>query len=261
MNLFHFFSPKKKTVSPPAVVAAKRYECNINNTGVVATLFKIPREQRDGQWYNAFYKHVGTASFACGRPQTLIGPDGFTYFILRTPEEAQPFESFCIQNMKDDFLLERGWGVVFNPTASGTADWVFTHGNILNLHLTGQFFSVPEESDTQNIDFVKTVGVLKKEEQVMIAQPSEAYLPKATRKALRHFLQSKGIKAPMVMMLSSYSGGKTLRKLALNIPPENYPVTSQLDHLMQQVGWFLPNDYLLVPLSKTSALAKDFYPL
>ena len=242
-------------------MTAKRCECDIQKTGIVATLLNTKREERDEQWYNAFYRNVPTASFGCGRPQTLIGPDGFTYFILRTPEEARPFESFCIQNMKDDFLLERGWGVVFNPGADGTADWVFTHGNILNLHLTQRFFSPPDENDTQNIAFVKTVGILKKEEQVLIAQPSEDYLPKATRTALKHFLQGKGLKNPMVMMLSSWSGGKMVRKLALNIAPENYPDTSKLDHLMQQIGWFLPNDYLLVPLSEKSELAKDYYPL
>ncbi len=39
--------------------------------------------------------------------------------------------------MKTGFLLEKGWGVVFNPAADKTADWVFTHGDSVNLHLNG----------------------------------------------------------------------------------------------------------------------------
>ncbi len=261
MSLLDFLKPKPKTFQKVVNVPLKNPECDINKTHIVVALFKVPKAQRDNQWRQEFYEQVATASFACAAPQTLTGPDGFTYFILRTPEPGEPFESFCIRNMKNDFLLERGWGVVFNPAADKTADWVFTHGEIVNLHLNNHFISVIDNRDTQNIEFTKNVGIIKKEEKVMIAQPSETFLPKTTRAALSKFLQSKGIKNPKVMMICSQSDGKVIRKLALNISPENYPVVTQLDYLMQQVGWFLPNDYLLVPLSEKSSLAKDFYAL
>ena len=163
--------------------------------------------------------------------------------------------------MKDDFLLNNGWGVVFNPAEDKSADWVFTYGAIVNLHLNNEFSSITEDDEIENIEFTKTVGVIKKAERVMISHPSERYLPAATKQALKIFLQSKGIKTPKLMMLTSSGEGKTIRKLALNIAPENYPVTSKLDYLMQQVGWFLPNNYILVPLSEKSSLAKDFYKM
>ena len=150
---------------------------------------------------------------------------------------------------------------MFNPEADNITDWVFTYGDIVNLHLTGHFITAVDESDFQNIEFTKNVGAIKKEERVMVAQPSEAYLPKATRAALSRFLQSRGIKNPKVLMLSSQSDGKIIRKLAFNIPPENYPVTTELDYLMQLIGWFLPNDYILVPLSEKHSLAKGFHAL
>ncbi len=159
--------------------------------------------------------------------------------------------------MKDDFLLNNCWGVVFNPAEDKTAEWVFTYGDIVNFHLNNEFFSATEDAAIENIEFTKNVGVIKKAEKVMIAQPSENYLPEATRNALKRFLQSKGITGPKLMMLTSNSEGKLIRKLAFNIHPENYPVTSKLDYLMQQVGWFLPNNYILVPLSKKSKLTKD----
>ena len=208
-----------------------------------------------------FHANVASASFTCDYPQTLTGPDGFTYFVLKTPEPDRPFASFCIRNMRSDFLLERGWGVVFNPSPDNRTDWVFTYGSIVNHHLTGNFITPPDERDLRNIEFRGNSGHTRKAEQVMVAQPSETYLPGFARRALTTFLQSKGIKTPKILMLSSLEGEHIVRKLALNIAPENYPVRTQLDHLMQQVGWFLPNDYILVPLSEKSELAKGFQPL
>ena len=60
------------------------------------------------------------------------------------------------------------------------------------------------------------------------------------------------------MMLSCYTENKVIRKLALNIHPENYPIGSQLDYLMQEIGWFLPRQYILIPLPKKSPLATGF---
>lgn len=256
MSFLDFFKPKQAAVTAVKPASSNRQECDISKTKIVAQLLKVSRDKRDNNWHQSFYKNVATASFASAKPQTLIGPDGFTYFILKTPEPNKPFESFCIQNMKDDFLLNNGWGVVFNPAEDKSAEWVFKHGDIVNFHLNNEFFSVTEDAAIENIEFNKTVGVLKKTEQVLLVQPSESYLPEATKHALKIFLQSKGITRPKLMMLTSNNKGKSIRKLAFNIHPENYPVTSKLDYLMQQVGWFLPNNYILVPLSKKSNLAK-----
>ncbi|MEO6915068.1 MAG: hypothetical protein ABI151_04940, partial [Chitinophagaceae bacterium] len=133
-----------------------------------------------------------------------------------------------------------------------------TYGSMVNYHLHKKFWSPTEEAATANIAFEKNVGLIKQVEKVLIAQPSETYLPNATRHALKVFLQSKGIKTPKMMMITSAVQGTVSRKLVLNIHPEDYPVTGKLDYLMQQVGWFLPNDYLLVPLEKHSELASGF---
>jgi hypothetical protein len=261
MGFLDLLKPKSRTIQQVVQTPVIRPEADITKTYIVDQLFKIPKTERNNQWYLNFYDNVPTASFACDSPQILTGPDGFPYFILRTPEVGKPFESFCIRNMNEDFLLDKGWGVVFNPKEDNTADWVFTHGDLVNLKLNNEFYTVIDDSQKQNIEFKKTVGVTTKEEQVMLAQPSEEYLPKGTRAALRRFLKSKGIKNPMVMMLTSTSNGKVVRKLAFNIHPENYPVASQLDYLMQQVGWFLPNSYYIIPLPKNSNLRKGFNDL
>jgi len=255
MALFNFLKQKPAAAIMMNPTASNNHECDINKTKIITELLKLPPERRDKRWQQSLYQNVATASFACATPQTLTGPDGFTYFILKTPEVNKHFESFCIQNMKDDFLLNNGWGVVINPLEDKSAAWVLNYGSIVNLHLNHELWS--EDETNENIEFTKTVGVIKKGEKVMIAQPSESYLPKATRHALKTFLQSKGIVRPKIAMLTSNNNGKLVRKLAFNIHPENYPVASNLDYLMQQVGWFLPNTYLLVPLSKNTDMVSD----
>ncbi len=261
MSIFEFFRLSKKQVEEPTRVGPDRPECDINKSYKLVEILKVPREKRDGNWYDTFYANVANASFACGTTQVLTGPDGFPYFILRSPQENQSFESFCIENMKDDFLLKKGWGVVFNPAEDKSADWVFTYGDIVNFHINKTFKSPVAEADFNHVAFTDNVGTTTLEKQVMIGQPSQTYLPEPTRKVLKSFLQSKGIRKPKVMLVSSCDEGQTTRRLALNISPENYPERTQLDHVMQQVGWFLPNDYILMPVSKKSELAKGFSDL
>jgi hypothetical protein len=261
MGFFDFLKTKPTTSTPSPRVTSSRQECDITRTGLVAELLKVPRAKRGNDWYSSFYETIATASFQCSSPQVLTGPDGFPYFILKTPEANKPFESFCIKNITEDFLLNNGWGVVFNPAEDKSADWVFTYGGIVNYHLHKTFWSPTEEAATANIVFEKTVGAIQKAEKVMIAQPSEDYLPNTTRHAIKTFLQSKGIKTPKMMMITSAGEGTVTRKLALNINSEDYPVVSKLDYLMQQIGWFLPNNYLLVPVSKHSELASGFHDM
>ena len=258
MGLFDFLTKKPAPAPPIKILPPDRPEADISKTYIVVQLFNTPREERDDKWRQQFYENVATASFAWDTPQVLTGPDGFPYFILLTPEENKPFESFCIKNMTEDFLLDRGWGIVFNPAEGGATDWVFTHGDLVNLHLNNHFFSPLDNAASEDIKFLKNVSVTTKKEQVMVAQPSDHYLPRPTRHALKTFLQSKGIKKPKLMMLSCMNGKKITRKLAFNIDPKNYPVVSKLDHLMQQVGWFLPNDYIIIPLPANSELASGF---
>jgi hypothetical protein len=261
MKLLNFFKQKAVSITHDVTVPVHRPECDINKTYIIAELFKVPRADRGERWLQEFYANVASASFTCDYPQTLTGPDGFTYFILKTPETDRPFASFCIRNMRSDFLLERGWGVVFNPSGDNCTDWVFTYGSLLNHHLTGNFITPPDERDLRNVELNGNTRHTKRAEQVVVAQPSETYLPAFARQALRSFLQNKGIKTPKILMLSSLEEERIVRKLAFNIAPENYSVRTRLNHLMQQVGWFLPNNYIPVPLSEKEELAKGFQPL
>jgi hypothetical protein len=254
MGLFDFLKTKDKQTEIIAQPKVDRPECDITKTQVMVDLFKIPQEQRDDNWRQTFYENVQTASYACGNPQIFTGPDGFPYFILRTPEPSKPFESFCIRNMKDDFLLDKGFGVAINP-GENSVDWVFSYGDIVNLHLNKEFFS-----KTDNIEIENEVTI-KKEEKVLIAQPSESFLPRQARENLKAFLQSIGIKRPKIMMVCRTIDGQVIQELAFNIFREDFQSLDQLNYRLKQISWFLPRHYVVLSLPKDTNFTSHFADL
>lgn len=254
MGLFDIFKTKEKPTETIQPKKAGRPECDISKTQIMVDLFSIPKEQCDDKWKKTFFENVQTASFTCGNPQVTVGPDGFPYFALLTPEPQKPFDSFCIRNMKDDFLLKKGFGVTINPN-DNSVDWVFSHGDIVNLHLNNEFYS-----KTDNIE-IKNEETIKKNEEVLIAQPSESYLPKLTRNNIKNHLLKSGIKQPKIMMICRKTEGEVVQELAFNIFREDFSSTDQLNNLMRQLTWFVPRHYIILSVPKNSSLTKHFEDL
>ena len=254
MGLFDFFKPKEKQQEKILKPKVDRLECDITKTQTMVNLFKIPQEQRDENWRQTFYNNVQSASYACGNPQIFDGPDGFPYFVLKTPEANQSFESFCIRNMKDDFLLEKGFGVAINPKEN-SVDWVFSYGDIVNLHLNNELFT---KNDTVEIENEVTI---KKDEKMLIAQPSESFLPSQTRRALKIFLKSIGIKRPKLMMVCRTIDGQVIQELAFNIFREDFESIDQLNHRLKQISWFLPRHYIVLSVPNESSFTNHFADL
>lgn len=254
MGLFDFLKTKSKPTEEATKQNPARPECDITKTQITVDLFAVSADQRDDVWRQTFYENVQSASFACGNPQIFNGTDGFPYFILKTPEPHKPFESFCLRNMKDDFLLEKGFGVAINPKDNGV-DWVFSYGDIVNLHLNKEFYSKKDSVELQNVE------TIKKEGKVLIAQPSESYLPRQTRQILKSFLQSNGVKRPKLMMVCRTIEGQVIQELAFNLFPEDFPSTEHLNYRLQQISWFLPRHYVVLALPKTSNLTDGFVDL
>lgn len=254
MRLFDFLKRKDRTIEKPVQPQAERPECDITKTQLIDSLFQIPQEQRDENWRQTFYENVPTASFACGNPQVFKGPDGFPYFVLRTPEPNIPFESFCIRNMKDDFLLEKGLGVAINPK-DNSVDWVFSYGDIVNLHLNKEFFTKTDKVEIQNEE------TIKQGEKLLLAQPSESFLPGQTRQALKSFLQSIGIKRPKIMMVCRTIDGQVIQELAFNIFREDFESIDHLNYRLKQISWFLPRHYIVLSLPRDSNFTNNFADL
>ena len=254
MGLFDFLKSKTKPEEILVQQKVDRQECDISKTQIMVDLFSVPTEERDDSWTKSFYENIKTASYACDNPQIFNGPDGFPYFILRTPEANKPFESFCIQNMKDDFLLDKGFGVAINPNET-SVDWVFSYGDIVNLHLNNEL-----STKTDNVQIENEV-TLQKDEKILLAQPSESFLPTKARQNLKSFLQSIGIKRPQIMMVCRTIDGQVIQELAFNIFREDFQSLEQLNFRLKQISWFLPRQYVVLSLPKNSNFNSNFTDL
>lgn len=230
------------------------YVGDLEKTAQLHTLVLVPREERDEQWVRQFLALLPLASLICGTPQVIAGPDGFPYFKLSLPQPNDVFQCFVIDHMKDDFLLERGYGVVINADG-GQPDWVLSYGDILNYHLTGDFF-IPDAliSNKSEQDEVIAGG-----EQVMIGQPSEAYLPGETRKLLREFFQLNSIPDPKVLLMMRTQQEEVSQELVFNITPAQFEDEEQFRNMMRTVTWYLPRHYIITGLNEEAVTG--FLPL
>jgi hypothetical protein len=239
MAFWDFFSDKPKVELPPGKKTS--YQGDMKKTALLYKLFEIPREKRDESWMKNFATNVADAGFRCSEPQVIQGPDGFPYFILFLPNQYQPFQAFVIRRMKDDFLLQAGYGIVINPHGSQSyADWVFSYGDVVNFHINGEFYTslhIPEfEDDELNYG------------DVVAEDPPEKFLPKQSRFVIKEFLKSQGIQQAKILLLTKNIDGCRVQRIAFNIYPENFPSTKHFDFTMNHLHWFLPRHYKILRL-------------
>lgn len=259
MGLFDFLKPKETpaSVAPAPTKGTEPYLGDLAKTGALYELVAVAPPDRDEDWSAAFLANLSAASFRCGNPQIIQGPDGFPYFQLFLPEPGVGFQCYVIDRMKDDFLLERGLGVVINPTNAGP-DWVLSYGDILNFHLNKEFYTTGETPFSKEI----TDEVIETNEDVMIGQPSEVLLPTVARSVLRAFLQSKGVGTPKIMLMMRHlsDGTGISQDLAFNITPDKFTSEELYRSVMQHIGWFLPRHYSFVGMTEES-VQDGFMPL
>ncbi|MEI6948983.1 hypothetical protein V9K67_17485 [Paraflavisolibacter sp. H34] len=288
MGLFDFFKKKKETTPPEApqeqqppqrvqpqpVPKETVPKGNVLKTGLqkeepakkqtglaeeekirlLDRLFNIPPDQRDEQWQEIVSTHIAEAPFRAGEPKVMLGPDNFPYFVLQLPEAGAPFEKFTITSMKDEFLLEKGFGVVINPRGKGV-EWVFTYGDIVNFHLTGKFFSPRPQAASEEKE------VIQEDEQILVAQPSESYLPQQARAVLREHLVAHGFNDPQIFLMVRQKPGGEVQELAFNLAQDQFPSREQQAKLMRSLGWFLPRHYSFVSFATNEGLEQNFMPL
>lgn len=247
---------EKEVLTEPAKQPVQEgYLGDLAKTQLVAELTLIPRAERDETWVQALLANIPLASFRSGTPQLIAGPDGFPYFQLLLPESGKEFQCFVIDKMVDDFLLQRGYGVVINAD-QGQPDWILTYGDILNYHLNGTFFTTESLfSKSTTPEEIVTGG-----EEIMVGQPSETILPKETRKLLKDFFELNGILDPKVMLMMRKNGEELSQDLAFNITPEGFESEEHYRNMMQTVTWYLPRHYSIVGLNGSSA-DSGFEPL
>jgi len=228
------------------------YSGDLEKTKILYELFTVPKDQRDDQWKQKFLDSVGTASFRCSDPQIVQGPDGFPYFVLLLPEPNNEFQCFVLQHMKDDFLLQKGIGVVIELGAN-SAEWVFSYGDIVNYSLTGEFYSSEK--------VVPPSQTIQGGEKVLIGQPAETYLPKVAREILRAYLAGFKILDPKILLLVRNSEGQSSQELVFNLRPEMFESPQRFEDVMKRISWFLPRHYLYSTSGPSPAFDNSFMPL
>lgn len=262
MGLFDFLKKKElpetiKQTEKSVQKSSEPYLGDLSKTDILFKLVQTPQTDRDENWRQTFLDNIGQASFRCGDPQVITGPDGFPYFQLFLPEPHKEFQCFVIERMKDDFLLASGFGVVINPTPN-SADWVLSYGDILNLHLNNTFYTTtdtPFSKETSNT-------IITENEKVMIGQPSETILPKQTRQLIAEFLKMNGVKSPKVLLMMRYKpkGSGVSQDIVFNLTPPNFKDENTYRSVMQTISWYLPRHYSFVGMDEKS-LGNGFMPL
>lgn len=253
MGLFDLFHKKEEQAKKEEAGA---YLGDLEKTQLIFDLIKVPVESRDEQWQKSFLENIVQASFRCGDPQVIMGPDGFPYVQLLMPKPYESFQCYVIERMKDDFLLKSGYGVVINPDA-GQPDWVLSYGDIMNLDLTGAFYT----NEPTPFTIAKEDETIDHDEKVLVGQPSELLLTASNRAVLREFLISNGVKSPKILLMSRTSkDGHASQELVFNLTPGNFENEEVFRNLMQKLGWFLPRHYSYIGMSEDS-LGDSFMPL
>ncbi|GAA3939451.1 hypothetical protein [Hymenobacter algoricola] len=260
MGFFDLFKSKaapEPTATAEPAPAPEPYLGDLTKTNTIFQLVDVPPAARDDAWQDAFLANLPAASFRCGTPQVITGPDGFPYFQLLLPEPNQSFQCYVLDRMKDDFLLRLGLGVVINPDR-GQPDWVLTAGDVLNYALTGEFYTTAETPFSRQA----TDETIQEDEEVLVGQPNETLLPAATRIVLRDFLTAHGVPDPKLALLMRHAktGPAVAQDLVFNVVPDLFPDEATYRQVMQRIGWYLPRHYSVVGMEE-SALGDAFEAL
>jgi hypothetical protein len=224
---------------------------NLEKTAIMHQLLQVPLNRRDNRWQVEFLTCFPAASFRCGNPQIITGPDGFPYFQLLLPIPGVNFESFSILKMMDDFLFSEGFGVVLNADKP-QPDWVLSYGDIVNLKLHGSLLP-PKENlfATHNKMGIETLG---KGSVIVGGKPATDFYPPAVSGPLRKMLQHNGIRVPKIALLALHPEKHSGFELAFNITPQSFSSEEHYRSVFQAIGWFLPKHYAYGGIKEISSL-------
>ena len=202
-------------------------------TQTVADLFAEAREGRDEAWRERFYAAVPDASLMAFDPQVNQGPDEFPYFHLAIPDPG-PVTPFCVTHLLE-VVLDNGFGIAIFGDSSRLEgqEWVFTYGDLLSYSLFGRFDGDPAAQLASGGD------------KVLVAAPSEAYLPARARKAMGNFVRRMYHHPdPRIALVCDPQA-----TLMINLTLEDYDGDAgKLSAAVHYLSWFLPRTYNIAPM-------------
>ena len=229
------------------------YYGDLGKTQILQDLFETPTEKRGEEWKKTFLENVKDASFSCGNPQILTGPDGFPYFQLRTTEPYKEFECYVLKHMKDDFLLSEGYGVAINAHKD-EPDWVFSYGDIVNYHIRQEFYTDSSTGSLQEKD------IINDQEEILTGQPDESILPMETRNVIREYLSRHGIIDCKILLMNRGTPEGITREIVFNITSDQFENEAKYEDIMGRISWFLPRHYIYDSMNE-SGFENNFVPI
>lgn len=220
---------------------------NLEKTINLQHLLETSLPERTPQWIADFLENIDECNLQLAEPEVAAANDGYAYMNVKTVDPEINFKAFVIrQSLKT--ILANGFGLVVNAHKE-QPDWVFSHGDLLNLYLNDEFYTDESIFSEHGKDFV-----LPKDEKVLIGQPSEQILPKETRQHIREFLSYSGIRDAKVMLMVRNPEDEELvsQDLVFNITPKMFATQEAYIQVMNTLAWFLPRHYSIVGIDESS---------
>ncbi|HEY0326464.1 MAG TPA: hypothetical protein VGC46_10910 [Allosphingosinicella sp.] len=215
----------------------------------LARLFELERDARDSAWLDRFYDVAWFAAVEAAGVYT--GPDGLPYLRFNLPRDGAVADSHCLANRAGDCLAS-GWGAAIFASADDppeAAQFVFSLGVLDSLirydSPDGDPIDVAESALPPQPAATKRgwfgIGAAKPPpRQVLLATPSDQFLPPYAAKALHRYLtQIWGLANPRVQLMTDMSL-RPHRHLMIGRPRSTFADEHAAWTAMQHVLWHLP---------------------
>lgn len=215
----------------------------------ISQLITVEDDKRDDQWRQALYRAITLAEYKVDPEAIQFGPDDFPYLILQAQEGDENEDVLSFHEVLGEAVSEEVGLVIKAP--SGDLAWVFSFGSLWAYQEFQRFESQPDDS---------VVPPLKEGEsrEILVAAPSEEFLPSNIRDALRNFLSDDlGVDEPKMFMVVDPAYNPP-QALVFSVFPEDFENHDEFEMGYSRLGWFLPDWYRLGHVSEDSDLREHF---
>lgn len=199
-------------------------------------LCNIERAKRDAAWGNALAAALSHERLTVCDPQIDPGPDGFPYFGLAL-EDGDDTTSFA--DILHVCTEQAHCGLVLFPDAkrTGEPEWVFSLGDLWSLRM---FDSI--EGDPVDIaDSESEPETPDESREILLAAPSESFLPDAMKRALCNFVREiLDLPEDPDIALAMAPNWKPMRNLMLTVQASAFRDDAHREAILGALGWFLP---------------------